>query len=197
MAEPVLPPPSDGGDDLGHEPASMPRWVPLLIGAILVAIAALAVFTGLRYRQGGTLADQIGAGDAQPRASAGAPPGEREAGGSVVLPGSTPTANAPVAGNSRAVITNTGGNVQSQVRIWARRGMVLNVLPEDAVVYVNDMPIGDVRQFNSMDEAYEFPEPGSYTIKLAAPNFRERQFVVTVAENAPNDVARISAKLER
>jgi len=196
MTEPTLPPSDDDERDLGPEPAQMPRWVPLLIGVVLVALAALAVFTGLRYREGGTLTDHIGGHRPAARQNA-APPGEPDAGGSVVLPGSTPSANAPVAGDARAVITNdAGGGVQSQVRIWARRGMVLNVLPDDAMVHVNDMPIGDVRQFNSLDEVYEFPEPGSYTIKIAAPGHRERQFVVTVAENAPNDVARISAKLD-
>lgn len=193
MTEPVTP---EEERDLGPEPAQMPRWVPLLIGVVLVAIAALAVFTGLRYRSDGTLTDRIGGNKTTARQTA-APPGEPDAGGSVVLPGSTPSANAPVGGDARAVITGGAAGVQAQVRIWARRGMVLNVLPEDAMVYVNDMPIGDVRQFNSMDEAYEFPEPGSYTIRIGSPDHRERQYVVTVAENAPNDVARISAKLER
>ena len=197
MTEPVIPPPDADGQDAGHEPSAMPRWVPILIGVVLVAIAALAVFTGLQYRERGTLTDEIGGRESRPRTSAAAPPGEPDAGGSVVLPGSTPSANAPVAGNSRAVITNSAGGVESQVRIWARRGMVLNVLPEDADVYVNEMPIGNVRQFNSMDEAYEFPEPGSYTIRIGAAEHRSRQYVVTVTEDAPNDVARISAKLEK
>ena len=32
------------------EPPVMPRWVPGVIGIVLVAMAALAVYTGLRYR---------------------------------------------------------------------------------------------------------------------------------------------------
>lgn len=176
----------------------MPRWVPVLIGAILVGLAGLAVFTGLRYRQDQTLVDQIDGSSRRTGQSSAAPPGEPGAGSSLVLPEKTPAANAPIANDARAAISGGGaGGVQSTVRIWARRGMVLNVLPADAVVYVNDTPIGDVRQFNSMDEAFEFAEPGSYTIKVAADGHRMRQFVVTVAENAPNDVARISAKLER
>lgn len=175
----------------------MPRWVPVLIGVILVALAGLAVFTGLRYRQGQTLVDQIGGPTPRPGSNSAAPPGEPGAGSSLVLPESTPSANAPVAGDARAVISGGGaGGVQSSVRIWARRGMVLNVLPDDAVVYVNDTPIGAVRQFNSMDEAFEFAEPGSYTIKVSADGHRTRQYVVTVADNAPNDIARISAKLD-
>lgn len=176
----------------------MPRWVPVLIGVVLVALAGLAVFTGLRYRRDVTLADRIGTPARRPGQTSAAPPGAPGAGSSLVLPENTPSANAPIASDARAAISGGGiGGVQSTVRIWARRGMVLNILPDDAIVYVNDTPIGDVRQFNSMDEAFEFAEPGSYTIKVAADGHRTRQYVVTVADNAPNDVARISAKLDR
>lgn len=175
----------------------MPRWVPILIGVVLVAIAGLAVYTGLRYRDDNTLAGHIGGDRARPPQTAAAPPGEPGAGASLVLPENTPEANAPVAGPSRAVITGGPGGVQSSVRIWARRGMVLNVLPDDAQVYVNETPIGDVRQFNSMDEAYEFAAPGSYNIRVTADSYRDRNFTVTVADDAPNDVARITAKLDK
>ena len=175
----------------------MPRWVPILIGVVLVVIAGFAVYTGLRYRDEGTLVGQIGSDRPEPRRSAAAPPGEPGAGASLVLPDNTPDANDPVAGPSRAVISGGAAGVQSNVRIWARRGMVLNVLPEDAEVYVNEMPIGHVNQFNSVDEAFEFAAPGSYNIRIGGEGLRERNFTVTVAENAPNDVARISAKLDK
>jgi hypothetical protein len=174
----------------------MPRWVPVLIGVILVAIAGFAVYTGLRYRDAGTLTGHIG-GDRPARRNAAAPPGEPGAGASLVLPENTPAANAPVSGQSRAVITGGATGVQSSVRIWARRGMVLNVLPEEADVFVNDLPIGTVRQFNSVDEAFEFAAPGSYDVRIAADGYRERHFTVTAAENAPNDLARISAQLDK
>jgi hypothetical protein len=191
------PTPDRDEQDLGPEPAVMPKWVPVLIGLVLVAIAGLAVYTGLRYRESGTLAGQIGGTRSEPRRSSPAPAGEPEAGASLVLPDNTPAANEPVTGSSRAVISGGGAEgVQSSVRIWARRGMVLNVLPDAAEVYVNDTPIGDVRQFNSMDEAFEFAAPGSYNIRIAADGYRARHYVVTVAENAPNDVARITAKLD-
>lgn len=194
MTEPTTTP--DDERELGPEPAVMPRWVPILIGAVLVVIAALAVYTGLRYRDE-TLSAHVGDSENANARQNAAPPGEPEAGGSLVLPHSTPAANEPVAGDARAVISGDTTGVQSQVRIWARRGMVLNVLPEDAEVHVNGTPMGVVRQFNSMDEAFEFATPGSYTVVITAPQYRQRQFVVTVAENAPNDVARISAKLDR
>lgn len=184
--------------DLGPPPAAFPRWVPVLIGVVLVAIAALAVYTGLRYRDSGTMTEHVGANESARTRQTTAPGGEPGAGASLVLPENTPTANAPVTGDARAVITGGGAaGVQSSIRIWARRGMVLNVLPDDAVVYVNETPIGAVRQFNSMDEAYEFAEPGSYNVKLSAPDHRDRFYVVTVAENAPDDVARISVKLDK
>ena len=194
MTEPT----TEEQNELVPPAAAIPRWVPVLIGVVLVALAALAVYTGLRYRDDGTLTEQIGrSDDAQSRQTA-APGGEPGAGASLVLPENTPVANEPVAGSSRAVITGGGAQgVRSSVRIWARRGMVMNVLPDDAVVYVNDTPIGAVRQFNAMDEAFEFAEPGSYNIRISAPAHRDRQYVVTVAENAPNDLARISVKLDR
>lgn len=195
MTEPPTPDPVvEAERDDERDP--MPRWVPVLIGAILVALAALAVFTGLRYR-GSTLTSIVHPRANPPRTSESAPPGEPEAGGSLVVPGEPPQANAPVAGPSRAVVTGGPGGVSATVRIWARRGMVLNVLPEDAVVTVNELPIGEVKQFNTVDEVYDFPQPGSYTVRIAAPGYKERTFVVTAADDAKDEVARISAKLDR
>ena len=37
----------------------MPRWVPVLIGVILVVMAGLAVYTGLRYRDDDTLTEHV------------------------------------------------------------------------------------------------------------------------------------------
>jgi hypothetical protein len=187
-------------DDHEHhreEPMSMPRWVPILIGAILVIIAALAVFTGLRYREDRPLGGAVK--ERRERATTPAPPGEPDAGASRVVHGeegdNTPVANEPVEGRSRAVITGGPGGVQSVVRIWARRGMVLNVLPEDALVFVNDVQIGHVNQFNTMDEVYEFAQPGSYTVRIVAPNGASSSYIVTAADDAQQEIARISAKL--
>ncbi|HYC91926.1 MAG TPA: hypothetical protein VEO54_22125 [Thermoanaerobaculia bacterium] len=180
-----------------HEPSLMPRWVPVLIGVVLVAIAALAVYTGLRGQDDDTLLAKV-----RPRrqqANTPAPPGEPGAGASLVLHGAqgenTPAANEPVQGQSRAVVTGGPGGVSSTMRAWARRGMVLNVLPEDTMVHVNDMPIGQVSQLNTMDEAYEFAAAGSYTVKLVAPSGAEKTYVVTASEDAKEDVVRISVDL--
>jgi hypothetical protein len=176
----------------------MPRWVPVLIGVVLVAIAALAVYTGLRGPDDDTLLAKVRP-RRQRQANTPAPPGEPGAGASLVLHGAqgenTPAANEPVPGQSRAVVTGGPGGVSSTMRAWARRGMVLNVLPEDTMVYVNDMPIGQVSQLNTMDEAYEFAAAGSYTVKLVAPNGAEKTYVVTASEDAKEDVARLSVDL--
>ena len=182
-----------------HEPSVMPRWVPVLIGVVLVVIAALAVFTGLRSRDDDTLLAHVSPRREQKQSKTPAPPGEPGAGASLVLHGAqgenTPAANEPVRGSSRAVVTGGPGGVTSAVRVWARRGMVLNVLPEDTVVYVNEMPIGQVTQLNTMDEAYEFAAAGSYNVKLVSPAGTEKTFVVTASEDAKDDVARITADL--
>lgn len=175
----------------------MPRWVPVLIGAILVTMAGLAVYTGIRYRDDQTLTERV-----KPRRDRGmtpAPPGEPGAGASLVMHGSegdsTPSANEPVEGESRAVISGGREGVQSIVRIWARRGMLLEITPAEAMVYVNDLPIGHARQFDTPDEIYDFPAPGSYNVKVVAPNGKQKTYVVTAADDAQQDVAHIKAAL--
>lgn len=182
--------------DLGPEPSPLPRWVPVLIGAVLVVIAALAVFTGLRNRAT-SLVGMVSGERPERGTKTPAPPGEPGAGASLVMPDNVPAANPAVTGAARAEITGGPGGVDAAARMWARRGMVLNVLPEDAMVYVNDTPIGEVKQFNSMDEVYDFAEPGSYTVRLVASGHHERRFVVTAADDAKQDIARISVKLEK
>ncbi|HEV7923246.1 MAG TPA: PEGA domain-containing protein, partial [Thermoanaerobaculia bacterium] len=177
------------------EPALFPKWVPLLIGLVLVALGALVVFTGLRYRTS-TLVNMVRPRPPRPAARpAPAPPGEPEAGGSLMSGDNTPVANEPVNGKARAVITGGGAEgVASTVRIWARRGMTLSVVPADAVVYVNDVAIGEAKQFDGPDEVYDFAQPGSYTVRLVAPGYKEAQYVVTAADDAKTEVARIEAK---
>ncbi|HEX6100367.1 MAG TPA: hypothetical protein VF432_28900 [Thermoanaerobaculia bacterium] len=180
-----------------HEPAAMPRWVPVLIGVILVAMAGFAVWTGLRSRNDDTILAHVRP-QSQQQANTPAPPGEPGAGASLVLHGdgeNTPEANEPVRGQSRAVVTGGPGGVSAVVRIWARRGMVLNVSPEDTMIYVNDLPVGQAKQFNTMDEAYEFAAAGSYNVKLVAPNGAEKTYVVTASDDAQQDVAQIRTQL--
>lgn len=183
--------PDDPQEPLIEHPV-MPRWVPVLIGAVLVAIAGLAVFTGLRYRED-TLVDHVR--PQRDRTAARAPQDEPGAGASLVMPESTPAANEPMPGTSRAVIQGGPQGVESAVHMFARRGMVLEVMPDDAMVSVNDVLIGQVRQFNSMEEVYDFAEPGSYTVRIAASSGAAKTYIVTVSGDAKVDIARISARL--
>lgn len=182
------------------EEATLPAWVPVLIGAILVAMAGLAVYTGLRYRNN-TLVSVVKPRRQVVRPTTAAPPGEPQAGASLIFPGSSgdnaPAAHPPVSGRSRAIVTGTGGAIDATVRIWARRGMQLSVTPDDAIVYVNDVAVGQAKQFNTPDEIYDFPAAGSYSVKLVAPGYKDRTFVVTATDSAKSEIARINAKLEK
>jgi hypothetical protein len=194
-------PPQEPEPEPESEP--LPRWIPVLIGGVLVVMAGLAVYTGMRYHESTNTFTSI----VRPRrpnqpAPAAAPPGEPQPGASLVFPGedagNTPNANAPVTGRARAEITGGGaGGVQTTVRMTARRGMILSIVPNDAMVYVNDLLIGQANQFDKQDEVYDFPAPGSYTIRISAQNHRDRQFIVTVAANATEEVARIQASLAK
>jgi PEGA domain-containing protein len=159
----------------------IPSWVPTSIGIVLVVMAALAVYTGLRYRNP-TLANGIIKTRKPPRAmTGGGPPGEPEPGASLVFPENSPTAS-----------TTTVAGAMS-----ARRGLLTNVMPDDAMVYVNGVLIGQAKQFNAPDEVYDFPAPGAYTIRLMAPGYKEAQYVVSASDNATKEIARIDVKLQR
>jgi hypothetical protein len=195
-------PPEQPRERHAPEEPQLPRWVPALIGVVLVILAALAVYTGVRYRNP-TLADGIVRPKRTTTAlSGGGPPGEPGPGASLIFPGESgdnaPAASEAVTGRARAAITGGGATgVAGAIRLWARRGMITNVVPDDAMIYVNDLAIGEAKQFNTPDEVYDFPAPGSYTVRVIAPGYKERQFVVTAAENASDEVARIEVKLNR
>ncbi len=181
-----------------HEPPPMdlPSWVPTVIGAVLVAMAALAVYTGIRYRNP-SLANSIIRRRTVPRALAnGGAPGELEPGGSLVVPGANADANPPTPNAPRVEIGGGKAGVTSIVRMSARRGLITNVMPDDAMIYVNNLAIGQAKQFNTMDEVYDFPAPGAYTIRIVAPGYRERQFIVTAEDGAKNEIARLDVKLD-
>ncbi len=162
---------------------ALPGWVPTLIGIVLVLMAGLAVYTGLRFRNP-TLANGIIKTRRPPRAmTGGGPPGEPEPGASLVFPENSPTAGGPAV---------TGAQQMS-----ARRGLITTVIPDDAMVFVNGVAIGEARQFNTIDKVYDFPAEGNYTIRLSAPGYKDAQFVVAANDNASLEIARIATKLQR
>ena len=190
-------PPPEQPKESEPEAAPLPVWVPVLIGLVLVALATLAVYTGLQYRNS-TIVSVVKPRRV-PAANSPAPPGEPQAGASLVFPGESgdiaPIAHPPVAGRSRATISGSGHAIEATVRIWARRGMTTTVTPPDALVYVNDIAVGQANQLTS--QPYEFPQPGSYNIRITAPGYRDRTYVVTAADNAKDEIATIEAKLEK
>ena len=170
-----------------HEPSTLPGWVPTAIGVVLVLMAALAVYTGLRYRSP-TLANGIIKPRRPPRAmTGGGPPGEPEAGSSLVFPGDAAD-NTP---------GTAGAPDRNAIHLSARRGMILSVVPDEAMVFVNGLAIGEARQFNTMDKVYDFPAEGTYMVRIVAAGYKERQFVITAADGAAQEIARIDTKLDR
>ena len=190
-------PPPEHPDPHEPEAAPLPRWVPAFIGAVLVILAGLAVYTGLRYRSN-TIVSVVRPRRV-PASNSPAPPGEPQPGASLVFPGESgdnaPVAHPPVSGKSRATVVGTGHDIEATVRIWARRGMTTTVTPPDALVYVNDVAVGQANQLSS--EPYEFPQPGSYNIRITAPGYRDRSYIVTAADNAKDEIATIQAKLDK
>ena len=164
------------------EVPAMPLWVPTLIGAVLVIMAGLAVYTGLRYRNP-ALAGGIIKMRHPPAPMAGGPPGEPEPGSSLIFPDHAPTGTETVSPNA--------------VRMSARRGMITNVVPDDAMIYVNGLAIGEAHQFGTIDEVYDFPAAGNYTVSIIAPGYRERQYVITADDNAAQEIARVDVRLVR
>lgn len=190
-------PPPQPPDDPEPEAAPLPPWVPTLIGVVLVVLAGLAVYTGLQYRNS-TIVSVVKPRRV-PAANTPAPPGEPQPGASLVFPGDSgdnaPVAHPPVTGKSRATIVGTGHDLEATVRIWARRGMTTTVTPPDALVYVNDVAVGQANQLST--QPYEFPQAGSYNVRITAPGYRDRTYVVTAADNAKDEIATIQAKLEK
>ena len=190
-------PPPQPPQEQEPEAAPLPPWVPTLIGAILVILAGLAVYTGLQYRNN-TIVSVVKPRRV-PAANSPAPPGEPQPGASLVFPGESgdnaPVAHPAVSGKSRATIVGSGHDVEATVRIWARRGMTTTVTPPDALVYVNDVAVGQANQL--VTQPYEFAQPGSYNVRITAPGYRDRAYIVTAADNAKDEIATIQAKLDK
>lgn len=198
----AAPPLDERRDDDLPPPARLPKWVPILIGAILVMMAAAALWTGLKYRNE---AFRRPVGDlpkrSLPPSGVGAP-GEPTPGASRVAHGpagdTIPTPDpVPPGETSKYTISNTGGTITATTRITASRGMLLDIKPPTALVYVNDSAIGEARQFSRPDSLYEFAEQGNYTVRIVEEGFTELEYVITSAQNAKTEVAVIQAQLQK
>lgn len=192
--------PSDEQEPVADVRAGLPRWVPILIGVILVGMAGLAVFTGLQYR-GGPLGRAFSRAAQSIIPSEGGAPGEPQPGASRIVHGAAgdhvPRPVPTEDGNrSEVVITGGADGVIPSIRLTAQRAMSVRVAPEDALIYVNDQLIGTANQFRSPD-LYDFPEVGEYTIRLVAPGYDEIEYVVVVDPAGKTEVATIETKLKR
>lgn len=175
----------------------LPAWISVLIGVVLVSLAALAAYTGFRYR---TRTDERPAvARSAPRAieQSGAP-GEPQAGaaraGSIgdEIPAAQPADQGRM---PRVEITGGPGGVVSTVRYTARRGAVFAIEPEDALVSVNNLQIGPANQFSGPDEIYEFPDAGKYEVRITAPGYRDEHIILTADPNSTTEVVRIARRM--
>lgn len=184
-----------------ESPASMPRWVPVLIGTVLVIIAALAVYTGIRYR-GGPIGRAFDRAASTIIPSEGGPPGEPQAGASRVVHGGggdtvpEPRPASDEENASKVVIRGGPEGVIPSIRLTAGRAMHVHVDPSTAMIYVNDQPIGLAEQFAGPD-LYEFPEEGEYTIRVVADGYEEIEYTVLVRQDAKSEIADIQATLRK
>lgn len=197
----AAPPLDERRDDDLPPPARLPKWVPILIGSVLVMMAAAALWTGVKYRNEAFRPVVELPKRSLPTSGIGAP-GEPTPGASRVAHGAAgdtiPEPNPVPAGEtSKYTISNTGGSILATTRITASRGMLLDIKPPTALVYVNDSAIGEARQFSTPDSLYEFAEQGNYTVRIVEEGFTDLEYVITSAENAKTEIAVIQAELQK
>lgn len=194
--------PSDKPDESPETSTGMPRWVPVLIGVVLVGMGVLAVMTGLKYRGGGTLGRAFERATSVAIPSEGGAPGEPQPGASRVVHGASgdyrPEAMPLSGDDSQSTVVIRGGveGVFPSIRLSAQRAMRVQVEPADAMIYINERPIGTADQLQDPD-LYEFPSEGQYTIRLSASGYEEVEYVVEVDPSAPNEIAVIGTRLRR
>lgn len=182
----------------------LPAWVPAAIGLTLVLLAAMAVWTGFRT--------QVRPHEEQPSAEvspfteadglfleeSGGPPGAPGPGASRVSPEGDVPAPGPLGEARREglAISGDAGGVSGKKNIAVRRGLVFDVTPLDAVVYVNDVVVGSVRQFDSPESAYEFAEEGVFSVKISSPGYDEVELVVSAGPDETEETAEVTLRLE-
>jgi hypothetical protein len=192
------------GEDASQEERrlELPMWVPAAIGMTLVALAAMAVYTGFHTRvrpveSTGAVSPFTESDGLYPEDSGG-PPGAPGPGGSRVSPdGEVPLPESlETAAEPGLSITGNATGVRGQMTIVVRRGLVFDVKPADAVIYVNDVAVGSARQFASADQAYEFAEEGQFSVRIAAPGYDEAELEVSAGAEAAEEIVEVSLHLK-
>lgn len=207
---------SAGAPDAGTEesatpleepPLELPAWVAPAIGIVLVAIAAMAVWTGFRPRSRtepryvitqpqlpaaatGMKEDSGGApGDPGPGASSVV---QNETGGAVPLAEPLPEGELP-----RDAIRGDAGGVVPTSNYEVRRGIAFACDRPEATVFVNDLPMGEAGQYSSKEQPYEFSEEGSFNVRVVAKDGAEARFTVVASAGAQTDVELIRVRLAK
>lgn len=181
----------------------LPGWVPAAIGLTLVLLAAMAVYTGFRTQvrpqERTDAVSPFTEADGLFPEESGGPPGAPGPGGSRVSSEEDIPAPASIgeADEPALAISGDATGVDGRTSLAVRRGLVFDVEPGEAVVYVNDVAVGAVRQFDSPDSAYEFAEEGVFSVKVALPGYSEVELVVTAGPDAAEETATVSLRLER
>lgn len=204
--EPLPEQPSESPAAPEETPLELPRWVAPAIGLALVAIAAMAVWTGFRPRTRPEAKlvitePAVSRPTGMPEDSGGAPgnpePGasrvvQSEAGGAVPPAHPLPEGELP-----RITIEGNEAGVTQTSSVEVRRGIAFDSDRPDAIVFVNDVPIGDAGQYAAKDQAYEFAQEGTFTVRVVARDGTEARFVVVATAAAQTDVLMIRVRLAR
>src|SRR5919108_4507300 len=127
------------------KPLALPRWVPLAIGIVLVTLASLAVYTGLSDRRP-TLQKKIVKSRSLPLREEYGAPGEPQPGASRVLhgmEGGGAPQPGPIENQKSPRVSISGGRegTLASIRLAARRGVQVNVTPNDTILYINNQAI--------------------------------------------------------
>jgi hypothetical protein len=77
-----------------------------------------------------------------------------------------------------------------------REGLEFKVEPEEAVVTVNGEVIGRARLFGEED-AFEFPGPGTYYVRISSPGYKDYWFKVSVSPDAEKKTKKIKVELSK
>lgn len=180
----------------------MPKWIPVAIGLVVIALAGLAVYTGFTNKVR-TLGSSLTRRNAKPQTTAGGgAPGEPTPGASRVIHGESgeniprPAPMSADEGGEMKIVAR-GDTIVATMKLRARRGFVLEVTPDDTDIYVNNQAIGTAAQFRSEDQAYEFPAQGDYAVRLVADGYQEAEYRISADPAATDELATIRMQLQK